>query len=150
MKIRDAKVTDIEAIHGLITEYAEMDRMLFRSISNMYEDVRSFVVAEVDTQIVGCCALKVIWEDLGEIQSLAVKKDFFGRGLGRALVDGCVERARNLGLEKLFTLTLEPGFFEKNGFLRVDRGTLPMKVWSDCARCPKQDQCDEVSMIRVL
>ncbi|MBN1817338.1 MAG: N-acetyltransferase [Sedimentisphaerales bacterium] len=150
MKIRDAKVGDIEAIHGLISEYAEQDRMLFRSISDMYEDVRSFVVAEMEGKIVGCCALKVIWGDLGEIQSLAVAKEYFGKGLGRALVQGCMERARELGLEKLFTLTLEPAFFEKNGFVKVDRGTLPMKVWSDCARCPKQDQCDEVAMIRIL
>lgn len=147
MEIRKAKSQDVPAIHALISCYAELDRMLFRSMSDIYENLQVFQVAESDGKIVGCCALKVIWADLAEVQSLAVDKNYFGKGLGRWLVKNCVEQARNLGIKKVFTLTMEPIFFEKIGFKRVDKKTLPMKVWSDCARCPKQDQCDEIAMV---
>lgn len=147
MLIRSAKVEDVPAIHSLISYYAEMDRMLFRSLADIYENVQIFHVAEVDGTLAGCCALKVIWANLAEVQSLAVDKSYSGRGIGRALVSSCLERARQLGIGQVFTLTMEPGFFEKVGFTRVDKKTLPMKVWTDCARCPKQDQCDEVALI---
>jgi amino-acid N-acetyltransferase len=92
----------------------------------------------------------VLWENLAEIKSLAVDETQFGKGIGRALVLGCMDKARGLGLHAVFTLTLEPVFFEKLGFERVDRETLPMKVWSDCTNCSKQDHCDEVALECVL
>jgi amino-acid N-acetyltransferase len=146
LKIRDAVISDVKAMHTLISGYAEYDRMLFRSLSDLYEQIHSFKVAEDDGQVVGCCALKVLWEDLAEVQSLAVDRRYFGKKIGTALVKACLEKARQLGLKRVFTLTLEPEFFEKVGFKRVDRQTLPMKVWSDCAQCPKQDHCDEVAL----
>lgn len=146
MKVRDAAVADVKAIHALISCYAEYDRMLFCSLSDLYEQIHSFKVAEDHGQLVGCCALKVLWEDLAEVKSLAVDQRYFGKKVGSMLVKACLEKARLLGLKRVFTLTLEPIFFEKVGFQRVDRQTLPMKVWSDCAQCPKQDQCDEIAL----
>ena len=130
MNIRDAKIGDVAKIHELINSYAEVDRMLFASMANIYENLQIFKVAEADGGVVGCCALKVLWKDLAEIKSLAVDQSQFGKGIGRALVEGCVEKARALGLKKIFTLTLEPEFFEKIGFVQVEKDTLPMKVWS--------------------
>ena len=147
MRTRNAKAQDVPAIHALISCYAELDRMLFRSMADVYENLQVFQVAETNGKVVGCCALKVIWADLAEIQSLAVDRNYFGRGFGRLLVQGCVNQAGTLGIKKVFTLTMEPEFFEKIGFQRVDKKSLPMKVWSDCARCPKQDQCDEVALV---
>ncbi len=148
MIVRDAQIKDVKRIHELISSYAELDRMLFRSVSAIYETLQIFVVAEVDGRVVGCCALQVLWEDLAEIKSLAVDENYAGRGVGRALVDTCVEKAGKLGLKKVFILTLEPEFFSKVGFTQVEMNTLPMKVWSDCAACPKQDHCDEIAMER--
>lgn len=148
MKTRSATVRDVPLIHALISCYAELDRMLFRSMADIYENLQVFQVAEEDGRVVGCCALKVIWADLAEIQSLAVERASFGKGYGKALIDACSEQARQLGIRRLFTLTLEPAFFEKTGFRQVDRKTLPMKVWSDCAHCPKQDHCDEIAMVK--
>lgn len=146
MFVRDAVIGDVKAIHALISCYAEYDRMLFCSLSDLYEQVHSFKVAEEDGQVVGCCALKVLWEDIAEIRSLAVDQHHFGKKVGSAMVKACVEQARVLGLKRVVTLTLEPAFFEKIGFERVDRQKLPMKVWSDCAMCPKQDHCDEIAL----
>lgn len=147
MNIRPAKTSDAEAIHSLITYYAELDRMLFCSVSDVYEKLQIFEIAEQDGDIAGCCALQVIWKDLAEVKSLAVSKDFAGRGVGRALVQAVIDEADRLGVNKVFTLTLEPEFFEKVGFVRVEKDSLPMKVWSDCAKCSKQDHCDEIAMV---
>ena len=147
MKIRNAIIPDVEGIHSLISSHAEFERMLFRSHADLYENIQQFKVADADKcETVGCCALQVIWKDLGEIKSLAVDKSFVGKGIGKSLVNGCIDSAKNLGIKTVFTLTLEPDFFEKVGFKRIDKGTLPMKVWSDCAKCSKQDHCDETAM----
>ncbi len=124
--------------------------MLFRSLADIYENLRSFRVAEDDGRIVGCCALHIIWQDLAEIKSLAVEQSKKGTGIGKALVEASLSHAKEIGLPRVFALTLEPAFFEKLGFEKVDRDALPMKVWSDCARCPKQDHCDETALIKNL
>ena len=150
MKIRNARTSDAEAIHLLISYYAELDRMLFCSVADVYERLQIFKVAEDGGRVVGCCALQVIWSDLAEIKSLAVDEDCSGKGAGRALVGAGIEDARALGVKKVFTLTLEAGFFEKIGFVRVEKDSLPMKVWSDCARCSKQDHCDEIALVYAM
>ncbi len=148
MTIRDAKINDAPEIHAIISDFAELDRMLFRSMASIYENIQTFKVAEDEQgKIVGCAALSVLWGNLGEVKSLAVRRGFEGRGIGMALVRQTLTKARELGLPRVFALTLEPEFFEKAGFRKVDRKTLPMKVWSDCADCPKQDHCDEVAFI---
>jgi len=146
MKVRNARVADVKAIYALINEYAEQDKMLFRSMADIYKNLQTFTVAEVDGRVVGCCGLEVVWSDLAEIKSLAVEESFKGKGAGRMMARAAVEQAGRMGVEKVFALTLDPRFFEKLGFERIDKNKLPMKVWSDCARCPKQDNCDEVAV----
>lgn len=154
MIIRKAIVSDVKAIHALINCYAELDIMLFRSIADIYENLQLFTVTVDDpdthnnpSRILACCALQVVWSDLAEIKSLAVDKSCANRGIGRALVEAMLDEARQIGIERVFALTLEPVFFEKMAFTRADKESLPMKVWSDCAKCPKQDRCDETALI---
>ena len=150
MNVRSATISDAKAINALINSYAERDRMLFRSLADIYENLQTFIVAELDNNIVGCCALEVIWADLAEIKSLAVDGANKEKGVGRELVAAAVEQAAKLGVPKVFALTLEPAFFEKSGFEIVEKEMLPMKVWSDCARCSKQQNCDEIAVIRTV
>jgi amino-acid N-acetyltransferase len=150
MMIRNATIQDVKRIHELINGYAEVDRMLFASMSSIYENLQIFKVAELDNEVIGCCSLKVMWADLAEIKSLAVDQTQFGKGIGRTLVAGCMEKAKKMGLQKVFTLTLEPDFFTKLGFVPVQKESLPMKVWSDCTECPKQDHCDEIALECIL
>jgi len=147
METRSARISDVRAIYSLVNEYAEQDRMLFRSLADIYEHLQSFIVAEVQGTVVACCALEVVWSDLAEIKSLAVTEARKGKGLGKALVAAALEQASRLGVAKVFALTLDAGFFEKLGFEEVSKESLPMKVWSDCVRCPKQDHCDETAVI---
>ncbi len=148
MKVRKAKVSDAKAIYSLINFYAERDRMLFRSMADIYENLQAFIVAELNGNVVGCCALQIVWSDLAEIKSLAVDETNTEKGIGKMLVAAAIEQAAELGLPKVFALTLNPDFFEKMGFKVIERDALPMKVWSDCARCPKQQNCDEIAVIK--
>src|SRR4030042_6324637 len=98
MNVRPAKIQDAKAINALINEYAEQDKRLFPSMADIYENLRSFHVAEADSQIVGCCALHIIWSDLAEIKSLAVEPSKTGTGIGKALVEVSLSPAKKLGL----------------------------------------------------
>lgn len=124
--------------------------MLHRSLESVYESLRDFLVAEDDGRVVGCVAVDVFWTDLAEVKSLAVDPACRGRGAGARLLEGAVADARRLGMKRLFALTYETEFFSRAGFSRIDRGTLPEKVWRECVACPKADHCDEVAMIMRL
>ena len=150
MNARKATVFDVKTINALVSTYAERDRMLFRSMADIYENLQTFIVVDLDEAVVGCCALEVIWSDLAEIKSLAVDSGQKNKGIGRMLVTEAVKQAKELGLPKVFALTLEPEFFKRQGFTQVPKEELPMKVWSDCARCPKQQHCDEIAMVMQL
>ena len=150
MKIRSAKIDDVKAIYSLINFYAERDKMLFRSMADIYENLQAFIVVELNGNVVGCCALQIIWSDLAEVKSLAVDEANTEKGIGKILVEAATEQARQLGLPRVFALTLNPDFFEKMGFKVIEKDALPMKVWSDCARCPKQQNCDEIAVIKKL
>jgi amino-acid N-acetyltransferase len=148
--IRPATVHDVPRISEIINSHAELGRMLFKSYAQLYEDLRDFAVFENAQGIVGCVALTIIWADLSEVRSLAVDEGFRGQGFGRHLVLWAIEEARRLHVRRLFALTYEQGFFGKLGFEVVDKDSLPLKVWSDCVRCPKRDNCDEIAVVKTL
>ncbi|HOX38769.1 MAG TPA: N-acetyltransferase [Candidatus Brocadiia bacterium] len=147
MEIRKAAIADVPNIHKLVNHWAGRERMLARALSEIYENLRDFVVCEENGAIIACGALHIIWSDLGEIKSLAVAQERVGSGVGRAVVEVCLTEARALGLQRVFALTYEPEFFEKCGFRRVSKDSLPQKIWSECVRCPKFPDCDEVAVI---
>jgi amino-acid N-acetyltransferase len=144
--IRKARMGDIEPIYALVTQFARRGIMLPRSRADLYEGLRDFVVADLRGRIVGCGALTIEWDNLAEIKSLVVVRPHQRRGLGRRLVKACLREARRLGIGKVFALTAAPSFFERVGFSRVSRESLPHKVWSDCVKCPKFPDCDELAV----
>lgn len=141
--IRKAKVNDVPAMQELVNSFAGKGEMLPRALNAIYENIRDFVLIESQGRIVGCCALHVTWGDLAEIKSLAVSEQVQGKGYGRQLIEACLDDARGMGIPKVFALTYKPEFFEKFGFTRVDKGTLPHKIWSECINCPKFPDCGE-------
>lgn len=150
MAIRKARIPDAKAIHKLLITYAQQELMLSRSLPDIYELIRSFYVYEVDGEVLGAVSLHICWEDLAEVRSLAVAGGQMKKGIGRQLVQACLEEARELGLKKVFALTYQPGFFEKMGFHYIEKAELPQKIWSDCVKCPKFPDCDEIAMSIVL
>lgn len=146
--LRVARMDDIKAIYTLLGFFAAKGLLLGRSLSSLYDQLRDFVVFEDDEgRMVGACALHVCWENLAEIRSLAVEETSQGQGIGRELVQYCLEEAKRLGINRVFTLTYQPGFFGKLGFRTIDKNELPHKVWSDCIHCPKFPDCNEEAML---
>lgn len=150
MLIRRATVADVPAMGQIINDCAEFGLMLPRSLASLYENVREFHVAEDMGRVVGVGGLSVVWANLAEVCALAVEKDQRGKGVGRKITEACIEEARTLGIRTLMTLTYEKAFFEKLGFSVIDRQKLPLKVWSECIRCPKNQACDEIAMTLIL
>ncbi len=146
--LRKARMEDVKAIQAMLNDYAAKGRLLPRSLNQIYGNLRDFFVVEGrDGKVLGCSALTIFWEDLAEIRSVAVLPEMKGRGLGRELVNACLDEARSLGLHRVFTLTYEVGFFQRMGLEIVGKETLPQKIWSDCLNCPKFPDCDETAMI---
>jgi amino-acid N-acetyltransferase len=144
-----ASIADAKPICDLVNTFARRGEMLPRTMAEVYQNLRDFYVVRDDSgETIACGGLHILWEDLAEIKSLAVREDMQGLGLGQRIVEACVEEARQLGLTTAFALTYRPGFFEKLGFTQADVMTLPRKVWGECYRCPKFPGCNEIAMVR--
>ncbi|MBM4066391.1 MAG: N-acetyltransferase [Planctomycetes bacterium] len=148
--LRKATIDDVEKIYKLINDFAAKNVMLPRSLSELYENIRDFFVFIQDDTLVGCAALHIFWKDLAEIKSVAVQESSQRHGVGKKLVRVCIREARKLRIAKMFVLTYVPEFFEKCGFRKVEKETLPHKIWSECVKCHKFPDCGEIPLILEL
>jgi amino-acid N-acetyltransferase len=151
--LRKARIQDVKAIHGLLLRPGEGDGLVLpRSFNQLYSHLRDFFVA-VDretNEVLGCCALCICWDDLAEVRSLMVRREYRGQGLGRLLVDACLSEAVTIGIFRVFVLTNQEAFFRKMGFAEAAKDALPQKVWADCVNCPHFPDCDETAMVMEL
>ena len=146
-KIEKAKIQDVPQMHKLINQFADRGDMLPRPLSELYETVRDFFVIRRGEQVSACAALHVCWSDVAEIRSVAVTEGSQKQGLGDLLIEACLQEAGALGMDNVFCFTYKPDFFKHHGFVVIDKMELPRKVWTDCLRCPKFPNCDEVALI---
>lgn len=146
--IRKAEIKDIKQIQALINFFADKDLMLARSLNELYENLRDFWVYERGNKIMGCAALHISWENLAEIKSLAVNKNWQNKGIGRELIHACLKEAEEMGAKQVFVLTYRFDYFKKLGFKRVKHEDLPHKIWAECINCPKFPDCQEVALIK--
>jgi len=144
--LRKATIKDIKRIHSIINAAASNGEMLPRSLGELYDNMRDYFVYVDNGKVVGTGALHICWEDLAEIRSVCVVESSRKRGVGRKIVNACIEEAKAFQLKKVFLLTYQEGFFKKCGFSVVDKKDLPQKIWSDCIKCPKFPECDEIAM----
>ena len=149
-KIEKAKIQDVPQIHKLINHFADRDEMLPRSLSEIYENTRDYFVYRQDERVLACAALHIIWSDLAEVKSVAVADEHQKQGIGTMLVEACLKEARALGIPTVFCLTYQPAFFTRFGLSEIDKMELPRKVWTECYRCPKFPDCDEVALVSHL
>ena len=148
--IRRARTSDIRVIASLIEPLVEARVLLGKDLVVLYEAVQEFTVATRSSgEVVGCGALHVFWENLGEIRTLAVSPDHLGKGIGTAVVEALEEQARELGLSKLFCLTFEVDFFTRHGFHLQEEQIVDPEVYLELVRSPDEGVAEFLDLARV-
>jgi len=132
--IRPAKTADIKSIRKIIDLYTLERRLLTKETVTLYEDVQEFFVAEENGEVVGCGALHVLWEDLGEVRTVAVLENQRGKKLGHQILEAIIARAKELGLKRLFCLTFETKFFASHGFKEITGTPVEPEVYQQLLR----------------
>ena len=148
--LRGAVLADVPALERLMAPYVETGDLLPRSNYDLCRHIKEWLVAEAAGEIVACGSLKIYSRHLAEVAGLTVHPEWQGAGLGRALLEALVREARSHGLAEVLALTRKPAFFYKLGFAPAEREHFPLKVWADCAKCPRQDCCDEIAAVLTL
>ena len=134
VNIRPARTKDVKAIRQLVDSYAAPGQMLSKETVTLYESVQEFTVAEVDGKVIGCGALHVLWDDLAEVRTVAVDKDFHKKGIGHQLLENIIERARIVGVERIFCLTFQTEFFGSHGFVEIEGTPVAPDVYQELLR----------------
>lgn len=148
--IRRARTADIRGIRRLVAPLAERRVLVAKDAVTYYEGVQEFRVAEdEDGTIVGCGALHVMWEDLAEIRTLAVATDHLGSGLGGQILEGLVDDARELGVQRLFCLTFETQFFTRHGFEPIEGQAVTADVYAELLRSYDEGVAEFLDLERV-
>lgn len=147
--IRWARTADIKAIRAIVAPMAESRVLIAKEAVTYYEALQQFRVAEVDGEVVGCGALHVMWEDLAEIRTLAVRPEAKGAGVGSALLEALVDDARRLGVERLFCLTFEVDFFSRHGFSPIEGQAVDPEVYAELLRSYDEGVAEFLDLERV-
>ena len=132
--IRPAKTSDVKAIRELVDSYAAPGQMLAKETVTLYESVQEFTVAELDGKVIGCGALHTLWEDLAEVRTVAVEKSLHKQGIGHQLMNRIIERAREIGVERIFCLTFQTEFFSRHGFIEIEGTPVEPEVYQQLLR----------------
>lgn len=150
ISVRRARTGDVARIQQLVEPLVRRRILLGKETVTFYEAVQEFRVAEdADGNLIGCGALHVMWSDLGEVRTLAVSEDWLGRGVGRALLERLETDARELGLSRLFCLTFEVGFFERNGFEDMGEESVDPALYAELVRSNDEGVAEFLDLARV-
>ncbi|KKD58348.1 amino-acid acetyltransferase [Grimontia sp. AD028] len=146
VKVRGARLTDLDAIEGMVVYWAGLGENLPRERNELVRDIGSFAVAEHQGEVTGCASLYVYDSGLAEVRSLGVEAGWQNQGQGSAIVQHLLKKASGMAIKKVFVLTRVPEFFMRQGFIPTSKSLLPEKVMKDCDRCPRLHACDEVAL----
>lgn len=147
--VRPAHTYDVATIRRLVNSYTADGRLLAKAPVTLFEDVQEFVVAEQDGEVVGCGALHVLWEDLAEVRTLAVDPASTGRGIGSHLLTTLLERARTLGVRRVFCLTFEVDFFARHGFHEIEGTPVTHEVFEQLLQSYDEGVAEFLDLERV-
>jgi amino-acid N-acetyltransferase len=134
--VRQARTRDVPEIRALIDENVGSRRLLEKHTVNLYEDILEFSVSESSDggAVVGCGALHVMWEDLAELRTVAVHESMRGVGIGHLIVDDLLDRARRVGVSRVFVLTFAVDFFARHGFTEISGTPVAPEVYAELLR----------------
>jgi amino-acid N-acetyltransferase len=146
MQARSATLPDAFAIEQLIQVHVADGTLLPRSLAEICENIRDFVVVEHEDEIVGCGALHLYGMHLAEVRSITITAKAKGKGAGRILIDALLDEAKRQSVTCVCLFTRIPEFFGRMGFQIVEKEALPDKLHKDCLKCPRLNACDEIAM----
>jgi len=150
-KIIKPVLNNIKDIQEVLQDYVKEGIILKRDDDEVAMNIRSYVVCYKENEAIGVGALHIFSPFLGEIRSLAVKKEFHSKGIGKKIVNSLLEEAKNLGLKEVLVLTYKKEFFEKLGFIEIPKESIPdKKIWADCIKCKFFPNCSETALIKHL
>ena len=149
LTVRPARTSDVRIIRGLVDTYAPDRRLLSKATVTLYEDVPEFLIVERDGQPVACGAVHVMWEDLGEVRTVAVAPEFRGQGVGSFLLRALLDRARDLGVKRVFCLTFETEFFASHGFVEIDGTPVDHEVFEQLLQSYDEGVAEFLDLERV-
>lgn len=150
IEVRAARTCDVVAIRRLVDTYAPHGILLDKPTVTLFEDVQEFVVAaRGDAEVVGCGALHVLWEDLAEVRTLAVDPSVKGEGVGHRLLERLLDRARDLGVRRVFCLTFEVDFFGRHGFQPIEGRAVDPEVYAELLRSYDEGVAEFLDLERV-
>jgi amino-acid N-acetyltransferase len=132
--IRPAKTSDVKKIRAIVDTYAVERKLLSKETVTLFESVQEFVVAEVDGEVVGCGALHVLWEDIAEVRTVAVVEQMHGKGVGHLILENILDRAKEVGVKKVFCLTFETKFFGSHGFKEIQGAPVEPEIYTQLLR----------------
>lgn len=147
--VRPARTSDVRAIKALVDQYTPSRRLLAKAQVTLYEDVQEFLVAEHAGAVVGCGALHIMWEDLAEVRTLAVAEGRTGLGVGGALLDALLLKARDFGIRRVFCLTFEKEFFESHGFHEIEGTPVAPEVFEQLLQSYDEGVAEFLDLERV-
>jgi amino-acid N-acetyltransferase len=149
--IRRARTADVRAVAGLVGENVASGRLLGKAAVTLYEDVQEFWVAEdaASGEVVGCGALHVMWEDLAEIRTIAVRAGYQGHGIGHRLVEVLLGSAREVGVGRVFVLTFAVDFFARHGFEEIKGTPVAPAVYAELLRSYDEGVAEFLDLDRV-
>lgn len=151
MILTKAKLSDVASMQKLVSKEVQEGIILYRSEDEIATNIRSYILAKENDELIGFCALHIHTVELAEIRSLIVREDKRGCGVGKKLIHQAIENAKELGLKRVLSLTYQQKFFEKLGFEEIPKTSLPeQKIWADCIKCKYFPICNEVSLIKTL
>jgi amino-acid N-acetyltransferase len=148
--VRPARTSDVPAIKAIVEPLVQRRILLGKENVVFYEAVQEFRVAVDDYgALIGCGALHVMWEDLGEVRTLAVADDWLHHGVGHAILADIESAAVRLGLNRLFCLTFETDFFGRHGFEAIGEDVVAPDVYSQLVRSSDEGIAEFLDLSRV-
>ncbi|HEY4268560.1 MAG TPA: amino-acid N-acetyltransferase [Galbitalea sp.] len=148
--VRPARTPDVPRIRALVSPLVDRRILLGKELVALYEAVQEFRVVEDESgELIGCGALHVMWQDLGEVRTLAVADEWLHRGVGHAILESVEDHARSLGLTRLFCLTFETAFFTRHGFESIGEDIVAPDVYAELVRSQDEGVAEFLDLSRV-
>ncbi|MCD1145917.1 amino-acid N-acetyltransferase [Kocuria sp. LUK] len=155
LRLRPARTSDVPGIKELVAPLALAGVLINKDTVAYYEGIQEFLVVEAldddgRVHLVGCGALHVMWQDLAEVRTLATSEAWRGRGVGATVLAGLVERARALGVSRVFCLTFEVEFFGRHGFeVMANQEQIDPDVFAELLRSHDEGVAEYLDLARV-